>query len=334
MRAQVEWTRGGAVESVHRVRIAVCDVEGGLVSWAGDPEALTFYRSSAKPFQACPLVDDDVVDTLELTQEELAVCIGSHNGEPRHVSAVLMLLEKAGLGPEALRCGAHPPLDNDSALELARAGASPQAVHHQCSGKHAGMLALAVVNGWPTEGYDLADHPVQQRMLGEIAKWTNLAPEALRLATEECGVTSFAVRLRDIATSYARLAKAASEQRPAASKVVGCMTLYPGYVAGRGRPGTAVTEVAGSRLFVKSGAEGVFGVGILERGLGVVVKVEDGAQRAAAPALLATLAELDVITSSELDQLARFARPTVRNTRGDVVGEVRTTLELATPGNP
>ena len=161
-----------------------------------------------------------------------------------------------------------------------------------------------------------------------------VGPEGLQLATEKCGVTSFAVRLRDIATSYARLAHAATQGAPATSQIVEAMTTCPGYVTGRGRPGTALTEVAGSRLFVKSGAEGVFGVGVLESGLGVVVKVEDGAQRAATPALLATLAELDVITSAELDQLARFARPTIRNTRGDVVGKVQKTLEFATPGKP
>ncbi|MBI4541319.1 MAG: asparaginase [Gemmatimonadetes bacterium] len=174
MTARVVVSRGATVESVHRVHVVVADAAGRIVAQAGDPQRVTFYRSAAKPLQMLPLVEDGVVARFGLTAEELAVCCASHGGEPAHVAAVSSVLAKLGLGAGALACGAQAPLHEASALALAARGEEPQPIHNNCSGKHAGMLALALAHGWPTSGYHQAGHPVQRRMRAEIARWSGV----------------------------------------------------------------------------------------------------------------------------------------------------------------
>jgi L-asparaginase II len=293
----------------------------------GDPDRVVFYRSAAKPLQALPLVEDGVVSRLGLTAEELALCCASHNGERRHVELVRAILAKTGVPAEALACGPHPPMLSEEAEELLARGGRPERIHNNCSGKHAGMLALAVAHGWPTEGYHLADHPVQRRMLEEVARWTGLPAARIDTAVDGCGVLCFAVPLRAMALSFARFAHAAARGESAA-QIVSAMTSHPFCVAGSGRLCTALMERTGTRLFAKTGAEGVYGAGIPERGLGVALKALDGGRRAAEVALLKALEDVGALAPDEVEALAGFARPTVRNTRGEPVGEVRAAFQL------
>ena len=160
MRSVVVVRRGGTVESVHRVHAAVVDGDGRLTASVGDPEYSVFYRSAANPFQAVPLVEDGIVERFGFTTEELALCCASHNSEPEHIRMARSILEKAALVEEDLECGPHLPYHEESAKQLLRAGEEPRAIHNNCSGKHAGMLALAKAHGWPTRGYIGRDHPV------------------------------------------------------------------------------------------------------------------------------------------------------------------------------
>ena len=163
----IEVVRGRLVESRHAVHVAVVDAQGALVAWNGDPDTLTFYRSAAKPFQALPLVEEGVADRFGLTPEELALCCGSHEGEDAHVAGTSSILGKAGLDEGSLACGPHPPFSEAAARGLIERGEQPGRVHNNCSGKHAGMLALAVAMGWDPARYHETRHPVQERMRGE-----------------------------------------------------------------------------------------------------------------------------------------------------------------------
>lgn len=328
MRLIVEVWRGALVESRHRVSAAVVDPDGKLVEAAGDPGFVTYARSAVKPLQALPLVADGVVDAYGLIDAELALCCASHGGEPWQVAAAQSILAKSGVTEAALACGPHAPLHEASAEALRVSGVSPGRIHNNCSGKHAGMLALARFHGWPLEGYQAAEHPVQQRMLAEVTDWAAVPAAGVATAVDGCGVVTFAFPLHALARAFARLAAAsgAGEGGPAA-RVVGAMRAHPEYVAGTGRLCTDLARATRGRVFAKVGAEGVYCAGVPSAGLGIALKVEDGARRAAEPALLGVLVALGFLSGAEQAALARYAQPEVGNTRGEVVGVVRAVAE-------
>lgn len=330
--AVVEVVRGAVVESRHRVHVAVVDAAGVVRASAGDAELVTFVRSAAKPFQALPVISEGAMDRFGITLEEIAVICGSHSGEPRHVAAVTSILRRIGLDGEALACGPHAPFDRAAQRELAEAGLEPGRLHNNCSGKHAGMLAVARVNGWDPVGYHLPEHPVQGRVLAELERWLELPPEAMAMGTDGCAAVTVGVPLRSIALGYARLAQAARVGEREPTYVVGAMTNYPEMVGGEGRLCTELMTCAAGRLFAKVGAEGVYCVGVPGAELGIALKVEDGAQRAIGPAILAILRELDLISEDDLGTLLRHAYPEVLDTRGEVVGQVRAAVELCSDG--
>src|SRR6266581_1522125 len=185
---RVEQLRGGWVEAVHDVHVAAVNSTGGLVARTGDPELVTFWRSAAKPFQALPLVEDGAAERFGLTSEELALACASHSSEPGQVARVRELLGKIGCSERDLLCGPHPPLSDRVAQDYQTRGLRLTAVYSNCSGKHAGMLALARHHGWPTEFYTRLEHPVQQRCLAEVSRWTELAVGDIRTAVDGCGV--------------------------------------------------------------------------------------------------------------------------------------------------
>ncbi|MBI4408480.1 MAG: asparaginase [Gemmatimonadetes bacterium] len=326
--ARVEVWRGALLESQHRVSVAVADARGRLRARAGDAELVVFARSAAKPFQALPLVDDGVAERFELSGAELALCCASHNGEPLHVDAARSILRKIGTDEDALACGPHPPLHEPSARALQRIGAAPGRLHNNCSGKHGGMLALARTHAWPLTGYHRSDHPVQQRMLEEVSRWTELTTEELPTAVDGCGVVTFGLPLAALAGAFARLSAAARGGERAPATVVQAMVRHPEYVGGTDRLCTELMRVVGGRIFTKVGAEGVYCAGVPGAELGVALKVEDGSKRAAEPALLAVLRALGLLLEDELARLSRYAEPDVINTRGEAVGRIRATVEL------
>lgn len=320
--------RGGVPESVHRIRVAVADASGHTFASHGNVGCTTFYRSAAKPLQALPLVEDGVADGIGLTDEELAICTASHNSEPKHLELARSVLEKAGADEASLECGPHLPFPARETAALLGAGEEPQAIHNNCSGKHAGMLALARHHGWPSEGYSKPDHPVQRRMLEEIARWTGRPEGEITTGLDGCGVVCFAVPLTEMAASFARFARDAAEGGTAA-RVVGAMTGNPFCVAGTGRLCTELMRVAAGRIFAKTGAEGVYCAGSPEAGIGIALKVEDGGKRASDAALVRVLEELDLLSTEELEALASFRRPEIRNTLGEVAGVIETDFTLA-----
>ncbi len=328
----VEVTRGGAVESRHRVHVAVVDAEGALRGWSGEADLTTFWRSAAKPFQALPVVEDGAMERFGLTAQELALCCGSHSGTAAHVRTAESLLGRIGCTADALACGAHQPFDAAARRALEEEGLEPVRLHNNCSGKHAGMMALARARGWDVDGYHRPEHPVQARLLDEVARWTRMPAEAIGAGVDGCGVVCFALPLRQMALAFASLAAAARRGDPGPAAVVGAMTAHPEMVAGPGRICTELSRLTEGRLFAKVGAEGVYCVGVPGAELGIALKVEDGSDRAVAPAVAGVLRELDLISEDDFGALHRHVFRELINTRGEVVGEVRPAIRLSAAG--
>ncbi|MCY4571962.1 MAG: asparaginase [Gemmatimonadetes bacterium] len=313
--------RGLLLESTHRVHAVVADAAGRIAGSWGDAGRSTVLRSAAKPFQALPLVADGAADHFGLSTEEIALCCGSHNSEEAHLAVARSTLAKAGVAESLLVCGPHPPLLRERERELAAAGTPRTSIMSNCSGKHAGMLALAAFHSWPLEGYEDPAHPVQLRMRRELARWARCDPRAIPSAVDGCGVPTLAIPLTDLAAAMARLVAAAGEGG-APGRVVGAMVSHPFMVAGTDRLCTRLIEAEGGRVIAKTGAEGVYAAADRERGLGVAVKVEDGAWRAAPPALLAVLTRAGILSQDAAGALAEHVEPPLANTLGDVVGRL------------
>jgi L-asparaginase II len=282
----VEVRRGGTVEALHRVH-AVAVRNGEIVQAAGDPELLTFLRSSAKPFQALPLA----AARPDLDERDLAIASASHLARPEQLAAVRALLAKAPATDDELECGPEP-----TRLE------------HNCSGKHAGMLALCVARGWPKQDYRLADHPVQQACLAVVAEAAEVAPEGIPTGTDGCGVVAFARTLERMAHMFARLP--ALDEGP---RIAAAMRAHPELIRGPGAPDTVLMRTHDGWA-AKGGAEGLLcasGPG----GIGLALKVVDGGQRAVGPALAGFACRLGY-------PLPQLAVASVENSRGERVGEV------------
>ena len=329
--------RGGAVESVHRVHGVIVGVEPGEEVRYGDPTRLAYWRSSMKPFQALPVVEEGAAEALVPGEAELAVCCASHDGTPARLELVEAILERAGAEEEALACGPHAPYDGEAARAVLRAGRAYTRLHNNCSGKHAGMLALARHAGWPLDGYERPDHPVQQRIRRELDRWLDVDPGGLGWATDGCGVPTPLLSLRQMARAYARLGRAAADGEPGPARVVGAMTAHPEVVSGPGRPATRLMEATGGRLVAKEGAEGVFCLASPGDGWGMAVKVADGGRRAAGPAVVEGLAGGGLLAEAEIERLEDVRRPVLRNTREAAVGKIAPRMEgrrAATAGRP
>src|SRR5205809_240563 len=319
--------RGTVLESRHRVHVAVVDASGKLVAQAGDSAYRTFWRSAAKPFQALPLALAGVVERFGLTRQDLALACASHSSEPAQVALVREFLQRIGCSERDLMCGPHRPLSDAVAKDYETRGVRLTAVYSNCSGKHTGMLALARHHGWPTEFYTRPEHPVQQRCLEEVSRWTDVPAPRLGTATDGCGVVCYALPLRNMALAYAKLGMGdagwgmrgdPSRIPHPASRIVAAMLRHPDLIAGTARPCTDLMRAHPGRVLAKVGAEGVYSALIVPEGLGITLKVEDGNSAAAALAIAAVLADLGVKPQPE--------SLTVRahiNSRGDKVGELR-----------
>jgi L-asparaginase II len=327
-RCQVEALRGGIVESVHRVHVAVAHADQGLIASAGNPAHQSFVRSSIKMFQALPFVEAGGVERFELTGEELALCVASHGGEPFHVAAARSILAKARVTEAALACGPHLPLHDQTANAMLCASEAPGRIHNNCSGKHAGMLAHCVQQQWVTSGYHKPTHPMQQRVLTTLTQWMRIDAEDVTVGVDGCGLPTFGIVLDAVAEGCARFSAAIAEGGRAPSAIFDAMVAHPEYVAGTDRLDTDLMRVAGTRLFAKVGAEGYYCAGIPSMRLGVALKVEDGSKRAAEPAILAVLRSIDAISADEFDRLGKYSTPEIRNTRDEVVGNFRTVLQI------
>jgi L-asparaginase II len=322
----VEVTRGELVESVHRVAACAVDARGELLFADGDIDSLVFLRSAAKPFIAAAAIAAGVRERFQLDRREIAVMAASHSGEPYHVAAVESILNKIGMDVSALQCGAHLPYDEATAHAMIRAGIEPTALHNNCSGKHAGILALCRAIGADPSTYLDASNPAQRAILELCARLSDDDADAWPLAIDGCGIPVYATSLRNAARSFARLASLESigERDAVALRIVrDAMVAHPEYVAGTGQLDTELMRVTSGKLACKAGAEGVHGVAAIDPGVGYVSKILDGTSRARGPSTLAALRALGLLDEEKATELARFGRPIVYNRAGLPVGEIR-----------
>lgn len=318
----VRVVRSGLDESVHLGHVAVCDAKGRLVAVAGDPDRPVFARSSMKPLQAAVAIRRI---PAELAEDLVAVACGSHNAEPDQVRAVRRLLRAGGAAESMLRCPEAFPIRVEDAI---RAGKSRR-IFYNCSGKHAAMLSACLGAGWPTETYLELGHPLQREILEAVRGATGVRRP--QVGVDGCGVPVHAVPLSAMATLFARLARPSrlGALEPFASRAVAAMRAHPFLVAGTGRSDTELMTVVPG-IITKVGAEALHCAAVLDGGLGVAVKIADGGDRAAAPALVRALSQLGAIGESELARLSAVARPSVLG-GGRPVGEMVAEFHLRRP---
>lgn len=330
----VEITRGPMVESRHRGAIAAVDASGAPVLSIGDVAAPVYPRSAVKALQALPLIESGAAAAFGLTDAELALACSSHNAEPMHVAAARRMLAKAGLDETALECGAQwPRLEADRTV-MARTGARPAPIHNNCSGKHAGMLALGRHLMLATAGYVDAGHPIQQRVRATLEAMTGESLGVAPCGIDGCSIPTYAVPLTALARAFARFA-VPKRQEPARAAAIRRLTAacfaHPEMVAGTGRYCTEVLTALAGVAFVKTGAEGISCAALPTLGVGVALKCDDGAGRASEAMMSAVLLALLGRTLDE-DQAAAVSAagfPTIRNWRGREVGTVRVAGPLA-----
>jgi L-asparaginase II len=323
----VEVWRGPLVESVHRGAVAVADGNGTTALALGDVQKPVFPRSAIKALQALPLVEIGAADQYGFGDEELALACASHSGEPAHVAVVLRMLARGGLDSSALRCGAHWPISQAAAFALARTGA-PSALHNNCSGKHAGFLCLAGAMGVEHGDYWRPRHPVQREVRAVLEDFTGAVLGEERCAVDGCSVPTWAVPLENLARGFAKFGSGyglSRERGKAAARLRQACAQHPWHVAGTGRFCTDIMQRFGARVFVKTGAEGVYCGALPELGLGIAIKCDDGAGRAAQAIMAAAIARFLPLADAEREALASFMRPVLSNWNGIEVGALRVT---------
>ncbi len=338
----VEVKRGSITESRHRGHIAVVEADGNIIACAGAYETVTFLRSSAKPLQALPLLVSGAADRFGFTDQEVALACASHNGEPIHTEIVSSMLRKIGLGVEALKCGVHEPYGVEAARELQKRGEQPNALHNNCSGKHAGMLAVAVHLGASIDNYESPENPVQKAIADTVSEFCGVPVTDMAVGIDGCAAPIFGITVKAMALSYARLVSPPETfdkvTRDACERIVRVMSAYPELIGGTSdRLDTEIMRAAPHRVISKVGADGVYTAGILPckewpNGLGLALKIEDGDDKLARPTVVVeSLKQLGVLRDESLEAVAKYAFFPVRNRRGDLVGEITASFALKKP---
>jgi len=333
--------RNGIVESVHHGAAAIVTSEGKLIAWAGDPQAVTYLRSSAKPLQTLPLVESGGITEFHLREDELAVTCASHSGTDRHLQTVWGLQQKIGITERDLLCCTHPPFDKASREKLKDQGLNPTPNYHNCSGKHSGMLAQAEMLNASKDKYTEIDHPVQQRILQVISVMSGLPADQIAIGRDGCSVPTFAFPLYNAAWAWARLMDPTNLPAPRAAAcrtVTTAMRNHPFLVAGPGRLDTRLMEAAPGKLISKAGAEAFQAVGIYpgsirsnSPALGIALKIADGdsGKRARSAVTLEILRQLGVLSDQNLAELSDLGPVQIfQNQCGMTIGKGKPCFQL------
>lgn len=327
----VEVTRGNTIESRHRGSVVVVDADGGVVLSLGDVERPVFPRSAVKAIQALPLIESGAADRYGLTEPEISLAVASHSGEPEHAETALGMLRKAGREASCLECGAHWPMNDAAARALAKAGLEPTALNNNCSGKHAGFVCLACGMDEDPAGYVKPGHAVQQAVRGALEEVTGARHSPDHMGTDGCSIPSYAVPLTALARGFARLGTGQGlppKRAEAAARIRRAVAAHPFMVAGTGRFDTRAMGLFGERLFIKTGAEGVYCGAIPELGYGIALKCDDGAGRASEIVMAALIARFLPMSGMEAAEFTPMRETLLKNWNGIEVGLVRAAIVL------
>lgn len=323
----VEVTRGSHVESRHRGAACVIDQDGTIVYRWGDIKSPVYPRSAIKFIQALPFIETGAADAVKASAEELALACASHNGEAGHVTVAQRWMERLGLSLDHLVCGAHEPFRKTAADALLVSGHRPTRLHNNCSGKHLAMLATAMAHDEPLEGYWREDHPVQQRVRRVLEQFTEEPLRDAPVGIDGCGIPTWGVSVEGMARAMAKVAdprRLSVARQSAIRRLRLAVARYPFLVAGTEKFDTAMIKQLSRILYVKTGAEGVYMASVSEFGLGLALKIDDGATRASEVAMAALLRYLEVLEDDDWHTLAKYVEPPVLTRAGQPVGEIRT----------
>ncbi len=333
----VDVMRGDTLESSHAGALALVDADGKTVLSIGDIARPIFPRSAVKMLQALPLVESDAADRLQLDDNELALACASHSGEPEHVRIAASMLAKAGVDVSVLECGSHWSRVESVARAMAERGEAPNALHNNCSGKHAGFICPAcALRGWNDDaqglrefvkGYVGPGHAVMREVTEALQATTGFDMASAPQATDGCSIPTFAIPLRHLAHAFARLGSGVGlregHQR-AAKRLRAAVAAAPLMIGGSGRFDTRVMQRLGERVFCKVGAEGVYCAGFPQRGVGVAIKVDDGNNaRAAEVAMAAVIEALLPLNDDDAVFMRSLSDVTLHNWNGIEVGAIR-----------
>ena len=328
----VDVLRGDIVESRHRGSVAVVDGDGAMVLSLGNVDQPVFPRSAVKSIQALPLVESGAADAYGFGDRELALACASHRGEPAHAALAAAMLARAGLDSGALECGTHWPADHRATIELARSGGTPNPLHNNCSGKHSGFLCTCRHLGLPHRFYVGADHASQVMVREAMEAVTGARHGPENRATDGCSIPTYAIPLASLALGFARMATGAgmpAARAAAARRLFAACMAQPWYVAGTDHADTRIMQLAPGRIFVKTGAEGVYCAALPELGLGIALKCDDGAGRAAEAILAAVLARFLRHDADVAAALLETGSPRIESRVGAPLGRVRPTAVIA-----
>ncbi|MBT4405776.1 MAG: asparaginase [Acidiferrobacteraceae bacterium] len=321
----VEVTRGEMVESRHRGAVALAHSNGQTISGIGDVARLIYPRSALKPLQALHLIESGAAAAYQLGEREIALACASHNGEEPHVAAVVQWLKRLGLDESALECGAHPPRRSFDREALLSQGKKPGPAHNNCSGKHCGFLTAALHGEHPPQAYIAREHPVQQAVMTLIGELAGISLQEVPHGIDGCGIPVAGIPLDHLAMAFARFASGdglSGGRASAARQVYDAMVNEPFMVAGTNRWCTNAIEAGRGAFIVKTGAEGVYCAAIPEAGIGVALKIDDGAHRASECAMGAVLSKIPGLRALFADSPAELIRVPVKNVAGKTVGEI------------
>jgi len=322
--------RKDTIESIHHGAIVVVDSSGKLSYSVGDPKFVTFLRSSAKPFQALVVVESGAAEAFGLTQQEIAIISGSHNGEKKHVRVVRSILKKIGLNKNHLQCGTHVP-HYYTAFGITPPKKKFSPLQHNCSGKHAGMLVVCVYEGWNIKNYLDSRHPLQKLILKNISELCEYPLRKIKVGKEGCGAPTHALPLKNMAIGFSKLVSFRSKNQLVSQSlqvVADSMWKYPEMVSGRGRLDYQLAVTSKRNILSKAGAEALHCAVILDKDYGMVVKILDGSRRALAPASIEVYRQLGVLNRRQLKDLGDFVSPSIYNHQRKKVGYLKADFKL------
>lgn len=330
-----EVVRGETVESVHRGHLVILDGDGEMIAAVGNPEIVTFIRSSSKPFQVFPVLTSGAAERFGFSDAEISLACGSHSGEEIHVRIAAEMLEKGGFSEADLRCGVHTPFNEKRAEAMICAGEKPTQLHNNCSGKHAAMLGFAKHISADTKTYESPENPVQLAILKAFSVFTETPESEIKIGIDGCAAPNFAVSLRAMAKSFMKLICPPdcfdANYKNACRRIVSAMIDYPELIGGSERLDTLMMRAARGKIISKIGAEGVWLCGVLpsekwKKGLGIALKIEDGDDiRARAVVSIEILHQLQILTEKDLRE---FSPMPIKNRRGDTVGQVEAKVKI------
>jgi len=326
--------RGETIESIHRGHLMVIDGNDKVILSIGDPSTVTYFRSSAKAFQAIPFITSGAADAYSFTEDEIAMAVASHSGEAIHVEIVGRMLAKIGHSESDLRCGVHLPFYQKESDRMLAAGETPTQLHNNCSGKHAAMLAFAKHIGADIATYDSPENRIQKRILRCVADFAEVPEGQIAIGIDGCAAPNFALPVASMAKSFINLIAPSRFPEPtqqACSRIVAAMIRYPELIGGSERLDTMLMQAAPGKIISKVGADGVWLCGVLPSekyptGLAIALKVEDGDDHRARPVVaVEVLRQLGILTKDDLTGLSPMP---IKNRRGDVVGKVVSAINI------